>query len=51
MMNVMIFVVAMGFAFVGGITYGFKFLLTKAKKKMLPKDYLEFKEKLIKILE
>ena len=51
MMNVIITIVAMGFAFVGGIACGFKALLIKAREKMLPKDFLEFREKIEKIME
>lgn len=51
MMNVLVIIVAMMIAFVGGIAYGIKVLLVKAREKMLPKDYLEFKKNLEKIME
>ena len=51
MINVIITIVAMGFAFVGGIACGFKALLIKAREKMLPKDFLEFRENIEKIME
>lgn len=51
MMNVIITIIAMGIAFVGGIAWGYKALLIKAREKMLPKDFLEFREKIEKIME